>query len=512
MPAIGAGIEIDVDGEKLRRFLVSGARAVVIQGPWGSGKSTAACLKLLLNALRQPPDPVSGKRRRVTYVVRNTFDELERTTIKTWQKIFPPDRWGRPEGNKPKIHRIRAGDLEWDVWFVALDREEDTAKLLSAELSDVWFNELREIPRRLFKDALDRTNRWPDAIGGCYRPQAIGDTNPAAEDHWISIMSGQRPIPEGIDEEEAGLLTRPADWEILVQPPAMLEARDGQGQAVYLMNPERENKRWTGDQYYLDMLSGATRQQVAERVLNRPGLYRTGKAVWAEFHGEVHLAPAPLPALPGHVVLVGIDFGRTPAAVMGQCVGGRWRILAELATENTGAREFARLLKRKLATSFPDNDFALWGDPAGDNLEQSDDNSPFLMLRAEGLVVLKAPGNNDPIIRRDAVKELLLGLAEGKPRFLLSPACVTLRAALEGGYQYPRRNIAGGGTVYADTPLKNRYSHIADALQYLVLGGGEGGALLGRIRPGAGTMTGAAARVVRAPPPRGIGNGGFRSW
>jgi hypothetical protein len=63
-----------------------------------------------------------------------------------------------------------------------------------------------------------------------------------------------------------------------------------------------------------------------------------------------------------------------------------------------------------------------------------------------------------------------------------------LIAAMAGGYEFPRRRVAGAGTTYGDTPLKNRHSHIADALQYLLMGGGEGGAIVSRIKPGAGRV------------------------
>lgn len=474
------GVEVTVDGEMLSRFVVSAAPVVVIQGPWGSGKSTAACLKLLLNAINQPRDRVSGKRRRRTYIVRSTYDELERTTLSTWLKVFPEAVWGPVLRKKPMLHEIRVGDLEWDVTFLALDREEDAAKLLSAEISDCWFNEVRESSRKLFKDAKDRTNRWPDAIGGCYRPQAIADTNPAPEDHWVSVMSGQCPMPDGLDEEARELLTRPESWEFLVQPPAMLERRDADGRVSgYAMNPKRENRAWTGDEYYLGIVEGASRAMVMERCLNRPGTYYAGDPVWPQYREEAHVAAAPLLPISGHPVLIGVDFGRTPAAVLGQAVFGRWFIQHELAAENMGAKEFARMLGRQMAVWYPDHELAAWGDPAGYELEQSDDISPFRIFWAEGIPIQRAP-TNDPIIRTNAVDELLRQMVDGRPRLLLCPSGVPrLRAAMAGGYRYRKRGAYHSGP---DRPEKNRHSHIADALQYLVIGAGEGAALLSRPR------------------------------
>ena len=51
----------------------------------------------------------------------------------------------------------------------------------------------------------------------------------------------------------------------------------------------------------------------------------------------------------------------------------------------------------------------------------------------------------------------------------------------EGGYQYKRMEVSG--ERYADKPDKNMFSHIHDALQYLMLGAGEGRALMNSQKP-----------------------------
>ena len=50
--------------------------------------------------------------------------------------------------------------------------------------------------------------------------------------------------------------------------------------------------------------------------------------------------------------------------------------------------------------------------------------------------------------------------------------CKHLVKGFEGGYQYKRMQVSG--ERYADKPDKNHYSHVHDALQYLLLGAGEG--------------------------------------
>lgn len=98
---------------------------------------------------------------------------------------------------------------------------------------------------------------------------------------------------------------------------------------------------------------------------------------------------------------------------------------------------------------------------------------------AEGVKVVAAPGQNDWVLRRDAVDEMLRRMVDGRPAFLIDVGkCPVLGAALSGAYAYPR--LQTSVERYADRPLKNQFSHVADALQYLVLGGGEGRVLLQR--------------------------------
>jgi hypothetical protein len=59
---------------------------------------------------------------------------------------------------------------------------------------------------------------------------------------------------------------------------------------------------------------------------------------------------------------------------------------------------------------------------------------------------------------------------------LVSPACKVLRKGFAGGYHYRRLKVAGDDR-YQDQPNKNEFSHVHDALQYALSGGGEARAL-----------------------------------
>jgi hypothetical protein len=230
-------------------------------------------------------------------------------------------------------------------------------------------------------------------------------------------------------------------------------------------------------------------------VLNKPGQIMAGKPVWPQFRREVHVAREPLQPIPGHIILVGVDFGRTPSAIFCQRVFGRWRVLREIVTNNTSVKDFSRVVLNKLAEWFPGYGYQAWGDPAGENMEQSDDYSPMLVCRANGFLVLEAP-TNDFVIRREAIASMFGGLVDGQPEVLLSPNVPTLIEACEGGYHYRRMQVSG--EIYADRPVKNRHSHPADAFQYVAIGAGEGRALTSMARSGMG------GRAPFTPPRRSV--------
>jgi hypothetical protein len=64
-------------------------------------------------------------------------------------------------------------------------------------------------------------------------------------------------------------------------------------------------------------------------------------------------------------------------------------------------------------------------------------------------------------------------MTEGLPGLLVDPSCLMIKKGFLGGYHYRRLNVSGSER-FDDKPNKNRYSHVHDALQYALLGAGEG--------------------------------------
>jgi len=174
-------------------------------------------------------------------------------------------------------------------------------------------------------------------------------------------------------------------------------------------------------------------------------------------------------------VYIGLDFGLTPSAVFGQKLpDGRWILLHELVCFDIGTVKFGELLKHEIIKHCSQNDLKIFGDPAGDFRAQTDETTPFQILRQQGIQAFPAP-SNDVGLRIESVEVSLNRMVDGKPGLLMNKSCNQLRKGFLGGYHY--RRIQTAGERYDDKPNKNKYSHVHDALQYLMLGAGEGRSL-----------------------------------
>lgn len=290
-------------------------------------------------------------------------------------------------------------------------------------------------------------------------------------------MSGEVPVPDHIPAEEARMLVAPDNWKFYTQPPGMKEEKDKDGNVNdYCLNEKAENQKNMLKSYYPNLIRGKTKSWIDVYVMNRLGAINDGKPVYQMFAADMHVAKEEIPIANGLPVYIGLDFGLTPAAVFGQKVRGRWLLLQEIVAFDMGIVRFAELLRQELATRYSGCDAMIIGDPAGDFRAQTDESTPFQVLRGAGLVARPAQ-SNDVSLRIEAVAGTLNRMVDGKSGVLIDPRCKELIKGFEGGYGYRRMQVSG--ERYDDKPEKNRFSHIHDALQYLMLGGGEGREVLG---------------------------------
>lgn len=462
-------------GTQVCEFVCSDAEVDIIQGPIGSGKTRALCARVMRHAQQQRVSRITGLRMSRWFIARNTYPDLKTTTIRTWLEMYPENVYGRFNWGQPPSHKIRFGDVALDVDFIALDKPEDVRKLRSTEYTGGAYNELAFIEKELFDEGTSRL-RYPGRDhGGSAWHGIIADSNAPDEDHWLAVMTGQVDIPPNLTDEEKAGLVWPEHWKFYKQPSAVLEKTDGKGVVNgYEVNPDAENLHNLPPGYYAKQLAGKKKSWIDSRLRNVVALVVDGSPVWPMFRVEAHVANEALRPVQGHDVVVGLDFGRRPAAIFMQAVNNRILVQYELIAYNESAITFAPKVKRFLETNYPGFKYRMYGDPKGQDKGQNDDRTAYDHFEANGMKVMPAPVKQNMIATRiDAVAHPLNEMHDGRPRFVLSPLCRTLKVGMAGRYHLTREE--SGELI----PKKDRYSDPCDALGYGVLGLGEGRTMLG---------------------------------
>lgn len=465
-------------GQVAGGFCLDRSEFPVIMGPVGSAKSTAAAMRLMQTAAQQSVNAYGVAVSRFA-IVRNTNRMLLDTTLKTWLQLFPERDYGTFERVR-MTHRIRASingrAVDAEFIFRPLENEDDIRNLLSAEYTGMWFNEFREINPAIIPHAMGRCGRFPNAeMGGCTWSGIIGDTNPWAftsEYHKWFVTQQRKGYkffkqPGGMDAAAENLHNL-AQTEITAKLAWDDPVRQAQGRTYY----EKLLRDYSPDDanMYVHCMYGAS---------------RAGKPVFVSYNDNLHIRGFGYDKnLP---LLIGYDCsGRNPAALVAQKTDiGQWRVLLELCEGDMGVPQHARELARLIVEEFPGATISrITGDPAG----KAKDSGDMDMLQAirkafPGVQVLPAR-TNDPATRIEAVDGTFRRLVNGEPAILIHPRCRTLRDACISEYHYRRLKLAGKER-HAEEPDKNHpYSDVADALEYLLLGGGEGRLQMGA--PGAG--------------------------
>lgn len=416
-----------------------------LMGPVGSGKSVTCVIELILIARTQEPD-ASGIRRTRFAIIRNTYRELLDTTIYTFFTWIDKDSGHYSALNMTFFLEQELDDgttMHAEFLFRALDKPDDVKKLLSLEITAAWVNEARELPKQVIDMLQTRVGRYP-ARALHVMPTWHGiimDTNPPDNDHWWYKL-----FEEGC----------PDNHILLKQPSGLSEAA--------------ENIENLPANYYTNMMAGKVMDWINVYVKGQYGFIADGRSVYPEYNDELHYVEDDIKPDPRLPIYIGLDFGLTPAALFGQLQpSGRFIIFDELVTFDMGAVNFGKLLKQHIRQNYKNYEIEVYGDPAGDTRAQTDEQTPYMILQAEGISAIPTH-TNDFTIRREVVVSYLTRLDfTGKPAMAITPGAPSFRKACAGGYQYKRVQVSGEER-FQDKPYKNKFSHIAEAGQYMILG------------------------------------------
>lgn len=424
----------------ISRFMQSRAVVKFIIGPYGSGKTTGCIFHMLQIAATQAPAP-NGIRYTRFAIIRNTIQQLKTTVLKDMQQILNPIIDYRVSENT--IY-IRQGDIHCEILLIPLDTPEDQRRLLSTQLTCAYVNEFREVPFELIPPLLSRVGRYPShAFGGPTYHCIMGDSN---------------PFSEGTDWHDALIVNLPSRWDFFRQPGGR--------------SPDAENiENLVGGRDYYDRLAeGRKLEWVKVHIDGELGDDLSGQAVYGKlFSYDWHVAPEPILVNPVRPLVIGMDFGRTPCAVIGQeTAQGTVAVLDEIVTDGMGLETFldTELMPLLRSERYMDCKLFVVFDPAGMHKSQLSEESHMDVLKRKGLACIPAPTNDlDPRLR--AVEQLLMRSVRGEPGLLLDPSTYTLQKALKFEYKYQRLRT---GRI-EDKPAKTHpWSDIVDSLQYMALG------------------------------------------
>lgn len=419
--------------------MMSDKRMRVLMGPVGSGKSVTSSFEIVRRAGMQEPN-AQGIRKTRAAIVRETARQLQDTTIKTFLDWFPPGQCGEYM-RTTKTYFFKVADVECEIMFRALDDADDVANLNSLELTFAWFNECRDIHPDIVDAMSKRIGRFPSAKdGGPTWFGMWGDTNPPTMDTWWYYQMEKLDPKDGVSFNDNG-------WDVFKQP---------SGRSQFAENIDNLPEGYYDTQ-------GRSEEYIRVYIDGEYGLSSAGTPVYKYFRPDYHMGGGTLrPIINGmRPIVIGMDLGLTPAAVIGQQdPRGRVLIYDEAVSFDMGIQRFVRtILKPLIYERFSGAPVLVVTDPAGIQRAQTDERSAVDIIKAEGLRVMPAKTNNVSA-RLASVDDFLMRQVDGDAAFLVDPRCTNLKAAMMGGYRFHAKN----GTIE-----KNSHSHVAEALQYLML-------------------------------------------
>lgn len=429
----------------------------ILCGPVGGGKTTGGIVfETVRRAIQMPKHP-DGFRRSRFAIIRNTKPQLKDTTIKDFLKWFPPGEVGRWKESEATFY-LEIGDVRSEILFRALDTPDDIQRVLSLQLTGAAVEECREIHPEIIDALQGRLGRYP-SVGEVpeYWSGLWGVTNPPEEGSWwYKVMEGI-PVEDGNEDSIVPCTT-------FIQPSGV--------------STEAENVENLRVGYYERLMRGKTQDWIDTYIHGKYSPSLSGVPVFGRcFKADKHVASEPLKIYPNLPVIVGMDFGRTPAAVFKQVMpNGRVHVVREIVTFNTSLTNFVKYHMRPLiANAFPSNHLILVGDPAGSIREGIADATCFKFLRdefaSEGYTVKSAQTNKlQP--RLEATERMLTQFPGGDPFQIIDPCCKWTIEAFRSKYRFAKPKNTD--FFSKESPDKNDWSHIADANQYAdlyILGG-----------------------------------------
>lgn len=407
-------------------FIESRARADLFSSRRGEGKSTALAWSIFSHTVQNPGAKWA--------MVRDTYENLQKTTMDTFFNWFKPGVYGEYHQTKKKFTWYE-GVGRGEVHFVGMDNPEDATRFLSWELAGIAMDE----PAPAFgsggiaEGIFDLGMTCLRQPGMNWYGVKLAENNPD-ENHWT--------------------------YKKFVEP--------GKKDHVLWQPSKPENLNNLPINYYELMRDAlSARPDLVRRFVDGEfGFQQAGVAVTPQFNEKIHMATGlrPIPRLP---LDLGWDFGLNPTCIISQLTPlGYWMILDSYVGQgDIGALELIEdLVKPRIRERYEKHELRHTGDPMGKQREQSSaQNSAVRTIKSE-LGGVWRPG---PV----SFQGRLLPLQNVLSRTIRGDGVVKIDRqnarevyyALRGGWHYHVSNTG----LTSETPKKDISSHPGDAAGYL---------------------------------------------
>lgn len=406
------------------KFIRSQAMADLFASRVGEGKSAGLAWSIFYHTRHNPGADWA--------VIRDTYENLQKTTLQEFFHWFPPGVAGHYHQTK-KLWTWAEGVAKGTVSFVGMDNPEDATKLLSWTLAGIAMDEPAPaigsggINEMVFDLGLTRL-RQP---GMKWYGMKLATNNPD-EDHWT--------------------------YRKFVNP--------GNPNFRYYQPTTPENIHNLPEGYYEKVrMSLAHRPDLVRRfVEGKFGFQQEGKAVTPQWSDDAHLATG-LFAIPRRELILLWDWGLNPTCIITQVTPlGNWNILHSFVGEDIGVEELIRYQVLPLIQSkYRGAPLRHYGDPQGIQREQSSSVNSAVRVVKQLLPGPWRPGPQKWLPRIEPLRAVLTRMANGHGLVQVDREnAKEVWHALRGGWHY---HVARTGVVSGE-PVKDKHSHPGDAMSY----------------------------------------------
>lgn len=421
-----------------RAFIESKAEADLFESRKGEGKSCALCWAIFYHTKHNPG---------ATWVViRDSFENLRRTTMQEFFQWFPPGLFGEYlKGEKCFIWDTERTGLKGKIYFMGIESDEDATKLASMPLAGVAVDE----PSPAAGDGgvsefvLDTALAQLRQPGMKWYAAKLAQNN-SDESHWTY----RRFWDPGTPAEPGARLMPEQEGGFRAHQTKVPENIDNLPPGYY----EKMARQW------------AHRPDLLRRfVEGKHGYQQQGQPVTPEWEDNRHLTSGMKP-VQGVPLYLGWDGGLNPTCLITQVTPqGYWYILEAHVGEEIGVFELITdVIKPRLAMAYPGFELHHIGDPAMASREQSSSAVSAVRVIRKELGGAWRPGVKG-MERIDPLREVLRRASKGRAVVQVDQNnAKAVWWALRGGWHY---HITRGGQ--AGGIPKNMHSHPGDATSYL---------------------------------------------